>query len=38
MKIAVNDLSFRKGFPSKKAALEAMESFCFLLEFLRNEK
>lgn len=38
MKIAINDLSFFKCFPSKQTATEAMENFCYVLDFLKNEK
>ena len=38
MNIAVNDLSFLNGFASKKDAINALNRFCELLVFLKDEK
>lgn len=38
MNIAINDLSFLNGFASKKDAINALNHFCELLKFLKNEK
>lgn len=38
MNIAVNDLSFIKGFQSFEDAVKAVNKFCELLRFLRDEK